>query len=73
MKIDELESVPFILCDQCDTTFVSLEEFKGHMKIKHEDKLLKKVAILQKMQSLRETISKQKENLMSSILELKTK
>ena len=70
---DELESVPFFPCDQCDATLVSLEEFKAHMKIKHEDKLLKKVALLQKMQSLHETISKQKENLMSSILELKTK
>ena len=70
---DELESIPFFPCDQCDTTLVSLEEFKAHTKTKHEDKLSKKVALLQKMQSLRETISHQKENLMSSILELKTK
>ena len=70
---DELESIPFFPCDQCDTTLVSLEEFKAHTKTKHEDKLLKKVALLQKIQSLRETISHQKENLISSILELKTK
>ena len=46
---------------------VCLEEFKSHIEKKHEHKLLKKVALLQKLQSLRETVSKQKENLVSSI------
>ena len=54
-------------------SLVSFEEFKSHIEKKHEHKLLKKVALLQKLQSLRETVSKQKENLVSSILELKTK
>ena len=43
------------------------------MKKQHENKFLKKVELLQKMKSLQETISKQKDNLMASILKLKTK
>ena len=70
---EELERVPFFSCNQCEKTFVTLEEFRTHMKKEHENKLLKKVELLKKTQSLQETISKQKGKLISSILKLKNK